>query len=408
MPTTPDHPDDDLLADLAAEVLTPELTARVERHVIGCTRCADLLAGAEGVRALLRRSVEPEPIPRDVAARLDAALLSARLQDASTSDDAAPAAGDADSTATPAPGTRRAARAPDTGEIRRRAAIIRPNSGSITRPAAGRATPATGVTPPTGTVPPLPAKDRADGPRTGSMAARAGRRAGAAAQVTRLRRKSGAPVRARRQALEEQRADERTGLVARYGGRLLPVAAGLVVIAAGGAALNASGIGPFGTEAPTAAQSDAATTSERGGGGALDTGSAPGVDGGVPVLTSVLATDTDYTEVGLPDQTRRLVGAARDGTAGQRALISPGAPSAAADSGKGNQSLRSADALRACLTELDAGNAQPVAVDLARYQGREAAVLVVPSVGGGYDVWVVARDCRPGAGGELAFTTVEP
>jgi hypothetical protein len=57
-------------------------------------------------------------------------------------------------------------------------------------------------------------------------------------------------------------------------------------------------------------------------------------------------------------------------------------------------------ALRACVTNLNDGDQtmQPLAVDLARWQGQPAAVLVFPTVGdpASLDVYVVAPDCPTG------------
>jgi hypothetical protein len=61
--------------------------------------------------------------------------------------------------------------------------------------------------------------------------------------------------------------------------------------------------------------------------------------------------------------------------------------------------------LAACLAALGAASGSVVAVDLARYQGREAAVLVVRTQSG-YEVWVVERTCHPGDEGVLAERTL--
>jgi hypothetical protein len=63
--------------------------------------------------------------------------------------------------------------------------------------------------------------------------------------------------------------------------------------------------------------------------------------------------------------------------------------------------------LAACLTALGASSDSVVAVDLARYQGREAAVLIVRTASG-YEVWVVERTCSAGHEGALATTTLTP
>jgi hypothetical protein len=82
VPVPSEHPNNDLLADLAADVLSADLAGHVQEHVIGCSICAQVLADAESVRAMLLQ-IEPEQMPDAVLARLERALVAVRREDES-------------------------------------------------------------------------------------------------------------------------------------------------------------------------------------------------------------------------------------------------------------------------------------------------------------------------------------
>ena len=312
----PGHPDKELLADLAAEVLPRDVAGRVQSHVVDCARCANLLAEAEGVRSLLRREAVPA-MPDDVARRLEAALRAAAREAAAT---------------TPA--------------------ISSPLVDAGTRPVVTVA-------------------------------------------AARARRLSRGPQRSRREALAERRTERSR----RFGGRLAAAAAAVLFVAAAGTALRLA-LPINGNETTTSTEA----------GSAADSAGAP------PLVAPVLATGTDYRKSDLGAQVKALVDESHAGLKAESAPTSSGsdravAPSpqsarGGATSSQGNQSLRSPDALRACLSALGLDGQQPIAVDLARYQGREAAVIVMPGDGSGYVIWAVARDCRPGADGTLDYVRV--
>jgi hypothetical protein len=68
------HPDVDELSDLTEDLLAPDRAAEVRAHVSSCAQCGEVLASLQGVQALLGEVPHVEPMPADIAARIDAAL----------------------------------------------------------------------------------------------------------------------------------------------------------------------------------------------------------------------------------------------------------------------------------------------------------------------------------------------
>jgi len=68
-----EHPDLDVLADLAEELLPPEQAEPLHRHLAACPSCAEDYAALRGLPELLA-DVPAEPMPQEVADRLTAAL----------------------------------------------------------------------------------------------------------------------------------------------------------------------------------------------------------------------------------------------------------------------------------------------------------------------------------------------
>jgi hypothetical protein len=355
VPVPSEHPNNDLLADLAAEVLPDDLAGHVQEHVHGCATCSALLADAEGVRQMLLQ-VEPEEMPDDILARIEQALATARREDEATM------------TGEGGGETRLLNRVPPLG-----AETGRPDPGRRI----GRSGPATGRVP-------------VAGPMTGSITT--------GPKTSRLNRMAAPAQSARRQAIEEQKAD-RPSRIAPLLPALRIAAAVLVVVGVGAATVQFTGVLDGSDSADTTAAS----------------GSAPTL-----LVAPVQSTDTKYTRRAMPEQVQSLLGNSRkllsEGGAEaeqaqpRAATDDAGASAKAAspsnqvtpDASAANQLLRSPEALKACLTALGVEDAQPEAVDLAKYGGREAAIIVVPATGAGYDVWVVARTCAPGSDGTIA------
>jgi hypothetical protein len=154
--------------------------------------------------------------------------------------------------------------------------------------------------------------------------------------------------------------------------RWLTIAAGLVVI--GGTATAATQLlGPMGgNDSATSGRAESSA-----GGGAPSTSVRP------------LATGTDYE----PGQLGSQVGAL---LAAQTSSPQPAVQEDLADSGDGP--LTDPAGLHNCLSALGAADQTPLAVDIASWQGHDAAVIVLgtPSAADSVQVWVVGRGCAPG------------
>ncbi|KFK89727.1 hypothetical protein IX27_01405 [Streptomyces sp. JS01] len=87
MTPTPDlaqHPEVSEISDLTEGLLTPSRTAEVQQHLAECDLCAEVRDSLEEVRGLLGTMPDPEPMPEDIAARIDAALAAEALSTPST------------------------------------------------------------------------------------------------------------------------------------------------------------------------------------------------------------------------------------------------------------------------------------------------------------------------------------
>jgi hypothetical protein len=385
------HPDDDVLADLAAEVL-PEPDARtVEAHVIGCPRCAELLADAERLRRLLMAE-DPGPMPMDVLARIESALQAEAS--ARSAGHGAPAA----------PG-------PDAG------------ARSWDMPVPAQSSPRS----PSGSAPgddvwvdePTPWDDPESWNReSGASEHRPGTAPPSGPRVVRGPRSRpggrGTPASRSRRDLRES---TRPGLPAR--GRWLASAAGLALVAGLGglAVVNGVGLGMSTSDSGTASMTEQA---------------AAGAQGGAVADVPYYASKTQYTSERFAAQVRSLVSAAPAAAGGPEASAAtrtarapvPSAAPVPSGSDAVGESVRSAapggseqgaaaalrdpQRLEECLAALGQAGTRPVAVDFARYEGREAAVIVLPGRTGGYEAWAVDPTCGPEGDGLLVVKQIPP
>jgi anti-sigma factor RsiW len=73
------HPDVAEISDLTEGMLPADRGADIQRHLETCGLCADVRASLEEIRGLLGSAPDAEPMPADVAARIDAALAAEPL-----------------------------------------------------------------------------------------------------------------------------------------------------------------------------------------------------------------------------------------------------------------------------------------------------------------------------------------
>jgi hypothetical protein len=366
------HPDDDLLADLAADVLPADQARAVEAHVLGCDRCTRLLEDAERVRSLLL-SDDPGPVPADVWQRIEAALT------------------------TEASAAQRAHQGRDhTGDTAAFRGFVDTPTGSH------RVAP----------VPASPDAQSYDVPSrdAGSPGASDADSAGwtDADPLDDPVRWGGRPVPSGRSGTGGSRRDARTDLHRRRGPLLLAAAAVLAVVAVTGSVKLLGRSGPSEASGSAgAAQGAPSASADAGSGAGAGASRAPIVRSGRDYRATTLAAQASA----LLGRTAGVAGAATGGAAGSvpsPEAAAPGVsrlPEAAVPPDTAADDITNPSRLTACLDTLGVAGERLVAVDLATYEGREAAILVLTRAdGSGHEVWAVERTCAPGAEGALKYT----
>jgi hypothetical protein len=168
--------------------------------------------------------------------------------------------------------------------------------------------------------------------------------------------------------------------------RVLQAAAAVVLVVAGGAIagplLTSSGRGPFTASSADRAAPEAGAKADGGSGREAAYGGA------------ALATGTNYTEQTLSTAVSRLL-------AGDRVQSSPEDAASAKEAVPPGAAGRLADpqALSECIAQLPRGSkATPLLVDVARFEGRDATVIVLPrhDEPDNVDIWVVEPGCGTG------------
>jgi hypothetical protein len=168
--------------------------------------------------------------------------------------------------------------------------------------------------------------------------------------------------------------------------KVLVAAAAVVVIGAGGYAAFHRTTSPNTTASGGSSDSSVLAPSA----GAVPTRGTVQSLAQVPVQSS----GTAYTKGNLAAQvTSRLSSAG--------GAVAPKANQAAAVAG--GSTLGTVAGIKACLAAIAAPSAVPELIDLATFEGKPAAVLVLPDTNGTKEVWVVSRTCSGTNDGTLFF-----
>jgi len=193
------------------------------------------------------------------------------------------------------------------------------------------------------------------------------------------------------------------------GMRLLQAAA-VVVLVLGAGALGVAALNHGSSNGDSASTAGSAADSGAGGGASREEPSAatvaPITASGRDWTATALRTDAAGLLTGTLGQAYALydrqaaTGAQLDGATPDPSASPPAAQRDLANAAGGADRLADPTALRACVANITDSDAslQPVAVDLARWQGKPAAVLVFPTTDdpASLDVYVVAPDCPTG------------
>ena len=336
------HVGAETIAAFREDLLSRRKAARVAAHLAVCPQCAGVDAQLGAVTAVLAAVPAPQ-MPASLAARIEAALAT---------EAAARAAGAAAEGTAPTPG-----------------AVPHATGAPGTFPAA----PAPGTVGPAGTTRPAGTAPRAAGPAP---------RASGAARPGRAPRHAAGPDRAGRWSSPlVLRLAAATAAVVVLGGGGYVIAR---VVAGGSSGFTASSAGSPGSGAaaePSAARRPAMTLAPEAGRPALGTAGLP-----------VVASGTDYQ----PGQERAQVA---------RVLRDNPTPGRTAGTRHASPAAAGFPRLAACVAAVTGGG-QPRLVDIARYRGRPAAVIVLPVAGSQtVRVWIVGTGC-PAHGGDVitAFT----